>query len=59
MKHLLPKFIRIKDACSLYSLSRSTWYRAFDANELTRYKRGGSVLLEVAEIERWITSDTT
>ena len=53
-----PKFIRINQACSLYSLSRSTWYRAFEAKELTRYKRGGSVLLEVDEIERWITGKT-
>lgn len=49
-----PKYIRIKDACIIYALSRSTLYRAFNANELTPIKKGGCVLINVAEIDNWI-----
>ena len=50
----VPIFIRIDDAVRRYSLSRSTFNRALAAGELTRHKRGGSVLLERVEVERWV-----
>lgn len=53
---LTPVFIRIRigDAVRRYSLSRSTFNRALASGELTRFKRGGSVLLEREEVERWV-----
>lgn len=52
-----PKYIRINRAVEMYSLSRSTFYRAFEAGQLTPIKRGGAVLLEVSAIDRWITGN--
>lgn len=49
-----PAFIRINDAVQRYSLSRSTFNRALASGELTRIKRGSSVLLEREEVERWV-----
>ena len=49
-----PAFLRINDAVARYSLSRSTFNRALAAGELTRIKRGSSVLLEREEVERWV-----
>ena len=49
-----PAFLRINDAVALYSLSRSTFNRALASGELTRIKRGSSVLLEREEVERWV-----
>ena len=54
------RYIRLSTACRTYDTPRSNWYRAFERGELTRYKRGSSVYLEVSQIEAWITgaSDT-
>ncbi|MBI1494801.1 helix-turn-helix transcriptional regulator [Halocynthiibacter styelae] len=52
-----PKYIRINRAVEIYSLSRSTFYRAFEAGELSPIKRGGAVLLEVTAIDQWITGN--
>ena len=49
-----PAFIRINDAVQRFSLSRSTFNRALASGELTRIKRGSSVLLEREEVERWV-----
>lgn len=49
-----PHFIRMNDAVWRYSTSRSTLNRALAAGELTRFKRGSTVLLEVEELERWV-----
>jgi excisionase family DNA binding protein len=49
-----PAFIRINDAVQRYSLSRSTFNRALASGDLTRIKRGASVLLEREEVERWV-----
>lgn len=53
-----PKYIRIADAQKRYSLSRSTFNRALASGELTRIKRGGAVLLDLAEVEAWIVAGT-
>ena len=50
----IPKFIRINDAVARYSLSRSTFNRALQSGELTGIKKGTALLLEVAELDRWI-----
>jgi excisionase family DNA binding protein len=50
-----PKFVRVVDATHRYSLSRSTIERAIAAGEITRHKRGRLTLLEVAELDAWIT----
>ena len=50
----IPAFLRINDAVARYSLSRSTFNRALASGELTRIKRGSSVLLEREEVERWV-----
>lgn len=47
------KRIRIKQFCDLYSVSRSTAYRLFERGEITPIRKGGIVLLDVAQIERW------
>ena len=49
-----PAFLRINDAVRHFSLSRSTFNRALASGELTRIKRGSSVLLEREEVERWV-----
>lgn len=49
------KFVRLSTASRDYDTPRSNFYRAFDRDELTRYKRGTTVYLDVAEIEAWIT----
>ena len=51
------KFIRLATACREYDTPRSNWYRAFERGELTRYKRGSTVYLDIAEIESWITGN--
>ena len=51
---VFPTFLRINDAVARYSLSRSTFNRALASGELTRIKRGSSVLLEREEVERWV-----
>lgn len=51
------RYIRISDAPLLYSLSRSTFYRAVNRGELTIYKRGGASLLKVSEVDQWIEED--
>ena len=50
----VPTFIRIDEAVRRCSLSRSTFNRALAAGELTRIRRGRSVLLEREEVERWV-----
>jgi excisionase family DNA binding protein len=51
------KYIRIREFCEQYSLSRSTAYRLFERGELTPIKKGGAVLLSVADIEAWLSND--
>ena len=55
----ITKYIRIKDAVLRYSLSRSTINRALKSGELPSIKKGGAVLLEVTEADRWITGGET
>jgi excisionase family DNA binding protein len=51
------KYIRIREFCEQYSLSRTTAYRLFERGELTPIKRGGAVLLSVADIDAWLSGD--
>ncbi len=53
---LAPKYLRITEASRIYSISRSTWDRAMNDGELTRYKRGKMVLMSIEEIENWIAA---
>ena len=52
-----PKYIRINDAVTRYSLSRSTINRALKSGDLASIKKGGAVLLEVSEADRWVTCE--
>jgi len=53
-----PKCIRIKQFCDWYNVSRSTVYRLFERGEITPIRRGGVVLLDMSEVERWASSDS-
>ena len=52
---ILPKYMRINDACVRYSLSRSTFNRALKEGELIGIKKGSAVLLEIEAVDNWIT----
>jgi excisionase family DNA binding protein len=52
-----PKCIRIKQFCDWYNVSRSTAYRLFERGEINPIRRGGIVLLDMSEVERWASSD--
>lgn len=54
---IAPRFVRIADATMMYSLSRATFDRALAAGDLTRYKRGSAVLLDVGELDAWIRGE--
>ncbi|SFI65072.1 hypothetical protein SAMN04488095_1469 [Jannaschia pohangensis] len=56
-RQIAPRFVRIADATQMYSLSRATFDRALAGGDLTRYKRGSAVLLEVAELDAWIRGE--
>ena len=50
------KFIRVKDAMRIASLSRTSLDRAFADGELRKYKRGRAVLINAQEFQTWIES---
>ena len=43
--------IRIKNACNVYDVSRSTIYRAIDKGEITPQKVGGCLFLSVQQLD--------
>ncbi len=49
-----PRLARLSDAITYTSLSRSTLYRAIQADELKALKMGGSLRFEYTELDRWI-----
>jgi excisionase family DNA binding protein len=51
---IIPLYVGIKDAVTMFGLSRDTFYRAVNKGEITLHKRGSRSLLQVSEISDWI-----
>jgi excisionase family DNA binding protein len=46
------KTIRIKNACEVYDVSRSTIYRRIECGEITPIKSGNCLFLSVQQLDR-------
>ena len=51
-----PVAFRVADFCTIYVISKASFYREVKAGRLQTIKRGGSTLILRAEAERWFAS---
>jgi excisionase family DNA binding protein len=54
MRENIPLYLGIKDAAILFSISRSTIYRALERGDLVSHKCGSRTLIETRVLENWI-----
>jgi len=51
-----PAYLRVNDACRLFSISRSQIYKKISAGNICAIKAGRTTLIERRSIERWFDS---
>lgn len=58
MQNASPQYLRIRDACRTYGVSRATLYRraAEPGTPIRMVKNGGRTLVEASSLDRWAAS---